>query len=840
MRKKIFIVTLLVFSCLAYSGEEIPITLKIKSYEKGFFKVIKSDSNKIYMSFSKFLSVIESNGYTNNRGILEAEVNSTDFIIIDTNKQVALFNNREQNFLKEDIMIINKDIYLSTDILRILGEIKYDESLLTLELYPNFELKYETMNEVYNNRNSLEKNNKSSKKLRGRTIFIENKPFTLGRLKFNYENSDLGNGFDNDTLSIDYTNRLLYGNFNTSLDLTDGVKWDTWNLKYDRSFFPFLKNKELIFGDSYTQNDNLSNIEIRGISLKSAKFTTQYGKTDITGYSSNGNIVELYKNNRLYEYQKVKNGKYVFKDIDVSSDTDLKVRIYDESNDYTEEFIVVKSFAEIQEKGQWDYQFNYGETRDTDEDQLDLRLLYGVANRLTVGGGYHQLGNIYIPKNENKFIEGIGICRLSIKSLPTTAKVTYQQNLKTEKINKFIEIKSELLKHDITIECKDYQYLLEDYYKKISLRASNRIGDYSYRLETTKEYYDLYKINQLDVQATRYFDRSYIEIGSDYEEYDGRDINETKLNLKISKSFTELTAILEASNTWKSNRKDEKEVGFRIQNYSSDSPLEYSLFSNTDLNKNYEVGFEISYDLYSGITGLFNMIGDDGKDNATAGVRIEKTVVLEKPLANTKSTNIENSWIYGKVFKDNNGNDIMDPGEEPMEGFIKVNGKKYIVNEKGEYLIDNISDYDYTTLDLSRYKMNPIYRVQDEQINVYGKTGAGLKLDIPIKRIMSISGGVMTNNMSLLKDTYVQILKNNKVVKEIKVDWDGFYMFEEVTAYNYDLKVIYRGLEKYEIDKDTLKLDIHNKSYIDNITFKIMGEEENNEETDYNVIFSCN
>ncbi|WP_028857562.1 fimbria/pilus outer membrane usher protein [Psychrilyobacter atlanticus] len=840
MKKRILIVALFIFSCLTYSNEEIPLTLKVKSYEQGFFKVIKSDSNKIYLSFSKFLSVIESNGYTNNNGLLKAEVNSSDFIIVDTNKQTILFNNNKQNFLKEDLMTINKDIYISTDILGILGEVKYDENSLTLELQPNFELKYETMNLIYNKRTNLENNNNKPKKLRGRTIFIENKIFTLGRLKLNYENSDLGNGFDNDTLSIDYTNRLLYGNFNTSLDLTDGVDWDTWNLKYDKSFLPFLKNKELIFGDSYTQNDNLSNHEIRGISLKSAKFTTQYGKTDITGYSNNGNIVELYKNNRLYEYQKVKNGKYIFKDIDVSSDTDLKVRIYDENNNYTEEFITVKSFAEIQEKGQWDYQFNYGENRDIDQDQLDLRLLYGVANRLTVGGGYHQLANRYIPKDENKFIEGIGICRLSTKILPTTAKATYQQNLKTEKINKFIEIKSELLGHDITIESRDYEYLLEDYYKKISLRANNRIGDYSYRLETTKEYYDLYKINELDVQATRYFDRSYIEIGSDYEEYDGRDINKTTLNLKISKSFTELTAILEASNTWKNNRKDEKEVGLRIQNYSSDSPLEYSLFSNTDLNKKYEVGLEISYDLYSGITGLFNMIGDDGKDHSTVGVRIEKTVILEKPLANTKSTNIENSWIYGKVFKDNNGNGIMDPGEEPMEGFIKVNGKKYIVNKKGEYLIDNVSDYDYTTLDLSRYKINHMYRVKDEQINVYGKSGAGLKLDIPVKRIMSISGEVVTNNMSLLKDTYVQLLKGNKIVKEVKVDWDGFYMFEEITAYNYDLKVVYKGLEKYEIDRNVLKLDIHNKSYIDNITFKIMGEEENNEETNYNVILSCN
>ncbi|MGB6129770.1 MAG: hypothetical protein WBG30_13575, partial [Psychrilyobacter sp.] len=63
---------------------------------------------------------------------------------------------------------------------------------------------------------------------------------------------------------------------------------------------------------------------------------------------------------------------------------------------------------------------------------------------------------------------------------------------------------------------------------------------------------------------------------------------------------------------------------------------------------------------------------------------------------------------------------------------------------------------------------------------------------------------------------------------------------EEVTAYNYDLKVVYKGLKKYEVDKDVIKLDIHNKSYIDNITFKIMGEEENNEEINYNVILSSN
>ncbi|MGB6128420.1 MAG: fimbria/pilus outer membrane usher protein, partial [Psychrilyobacter sp.] len=625
MKKTIFIIALFIFSYFTYSNEKIPLTLKVKSYEKGFFKVIKLDNHKIYISFSKFLSVIGSNEYTSNNGLLEAEVNSTDFIIIDTNKLLALFNNKELKFLKEDLMTINKDIYISTDILKILGEVKYDENLLTLELQPNFELKYETMNEVYNKRTNLENNNNKPKKLKGRTIFIENKLFTLGRLKLNYENSDLGSGFDDDTLTIDYTNRLLYGNFNTSVDLTDGVEWDTWNLKYDKSFLPFLKDKELIFGDSYTQNDNLSNNEIRGISLKSAKFTIQYGKTDITGYSNNGNIVELYKNNRLYEYQKVKNGKYAFKDIEVSSDTNLKVRIYDENNSYTEEFITVKSFAEIQEKGQWDYQFNYGENRDIDEDQLDLRLLYGVANKLTIGGGYHQLANVNIPKNENEFVEGIGVYRLSTKILPTTAKATYQQNLKTKKINTFIEIKSELLGHDITIESKDYEYLLEDYYKKISLRANNRIGEYSYRLETAKEYYDLYKINKLDVQATRYFDRSYLEIGSDYEEYEGRDLNETTLDLKFSKSFTKLTTILEASNTWKSNRKDEKEIGLRIQNYSSDSPLEYSLFSSTDLNKNYEVGFEVSYDLYSGITGLFNMIGDGGKDSSTIGVRIEKT-----------------------------------------------------------------------------------------------------------------------------------------------------------------------------------------------------------------------
>ena len=842
MKGRLVAVLLLITTGYIYALEEIPVSLRVGGYNHNFFKIMEEE-NKKYVSFPMFLKTIQGSSYSKD-GTIEALVSSETKIKIDTRERSLLFLGKKFYYGERDLISLNKDTYISLEILSIFGEVIYDEGMLDLRVTPYFRLNHEIEEAREKERRMLthRRSRKNDTVPEGEIIHMEDSPFSLGRVKINYENNDLGRGWEDDTFSAALNNRIAYGDFYTSAAVDRGVTWDTWRLTYDH----LLEGKELVIGDSYTQNDRLINSEIRGVGISAKNsFTAQYGRTTVTGYAPTGSIVELYKNNRLYAYQTAKESRYAFEDLQVSSTTDLRIRVYDERGNYTERSVTIKSFSEIQEAGKWDYQFNYGENREIHKNQLDLNLLYGVSQDLTIGGGFHQIAAEQIPPGEKEFAEGIGIWRNGGNILPFTVKSTLQQNLSTKEVNTYNEIKSRVLEQNLSLEYNDYSYVMSNLHREFNLRLDSSLGNYSYNTSYYKKYFTGSTDNHFDIEGTRYFDKYYITLKGEREW--GDDIDSYGFNTRFNISLKEYSLLLESYQQWNHRSERSDEISIRAQNYASRSPIDLSFFYKTNLDDEYEVGLDLSYDfdntiyeLLSGVSMLLGFTSSEEDSKFSKGIRIERTIVLETPLSPTKSTYLDQGWVYGRVFRDENSNGLMDEGEKPLKGSLRSNGVKYRVDENGRYFIDNLRNNEINKIDLGNYKVDPVYRSEVDKLFIRGEKGVGMKLDIPVRKVLSIVGEVLCSDRDILERTYIQMIKDGEVYRETRVEYDGFYMIEEVLADDYELKVVYKGEKDVEIDRESFLLQPGERSFITDADFTMKGREDYKKDIklDYNVVIN--
>lgn len=748
--KKIRILFFLALS-LGARGEDSYVSLRVKRYNHGFFKVSSLERN--YIDIEEFAEVIEGEVRVEGERV-EMILSPTAEVILDMEKNTVTYN-EEMTILKEgEVKIEGEKCLISIDLLERVGQVRYSEDDLLLEFTPDFPLRYEVKEEAVDRRMIFD--NKRNGETTPHEVTVAEAPlFTLGKVKGTYSNRDLEDS--EHTFDIDYTNRTLGGQLSTSIDTVEGdVSY--WNLTYD----DILKDKEIVIGDTTSNLSYLPNTGFEGLAIKSDSYSVKFGRVTIDGYAESGSVVELYKNGTLYDYVIAKGGEYSFENLEVNSSTEFLVRVYDEDSNYREEEIDLRSTRNIQEKGETDYNLFIGET----DDHKRLKageVYYGVNEGTTLGGGYISLEDDY----GGDFGQGSIIQRF--KALPLAYRLTVQSNGDDTDYEGAVYL--EVADHDLEYEFIRSQSDIYDFEDKdrISLGGS-REGVY-YDLAYTDEDESV----EYEADLSFYLKNVALETGYTHRK-DDEGVQSHIYSAKVSTPlWGRARGIAEIDIVDEEEKGLREEYEVRVQNYSSESSMEYSAFVRND-GEETRVGIEVSYDLIRGVTGTVNHYDGDTK----FGVRAEKTLVLDQMEVTDDS--MDESWVYGRIYYDENGNGIYDKEEKPAQGNILFNGEE-ISLEDGEYFIEGISPDGINKINISRFRMHPVWKAEDDYIYVEGRSGTGQRMDIPLVRMGNIPGA------SYLGAGTLEIYREGELVRSQETEEDGFFIVEDLPYGDYVLRV---------------------------------------------------
>jgi hypothetical protein len=254
------------------------------------------------------------------------------------------------------------------------------------------------------------------------------------------------------------------------------------------------------------------------------------------------------------------------------------------------------------------------------------------------------------------------------------------------------------------------------------------------------------------------------------------------------------------------------------------------------MREEYSVGLELKYRVTSWLEILGTLIRRNDNTNHGIGVDIEKTIILEKPL--TKNTNPppSRSWLEGRLFIDDNGNGVFDSNEKPLDGVeVKVGGKKCITDENGYYFIDDISSYKVNDLKIDKRTIDPMLEVANDKkyVKLYPATGG--EMDIPFQPISVIMGSIKILDKSvngvehfpIISQLYVQLKTlDGKLVKEKRMEPEGYYMLDKILPGKYLLTIDYRGDQKIIFKDSTKKINIKLDkygSYYEDYNFEVIS-----------------
>ncbi|GLI55342.1 hypothetical protein PM10SUCC1_08560 [Propionigenium maris DSM 9537] len=732
-------------------SEDNYVLFTVKKYNHGFFRVIEEE--KRYIGLEDFVEVIEGR-ITDTGSDLLVELSPVTSMRIDPERKTLTFKEEMIKVKDEDLMAVDEELYISIELLRRLGEVHYNKNDLLLEFKPDFKLRYEFEGDVRDERVIFDSLKKAEERKEERSVRrVENRLFSLGKVKGTYSNTDLETG--EHRFDLDYTSRILGGQFATSIDTVDG-KVSYWNHTYDQ----ILEDKDIVVGETNSNLAYFPNSSFKGIAIKSDSYTKEFGRSTIDGFAATGSVVELYKNGSLYDYQTVKNGRYSFEDVRVNSTTEFTVRIYDESSNYTEEEIDLKSSRNLQEKGGYDYNLFLGET----EEEEELRageVFYGITEDTTLGGGYLSL--------EDEYAEDFGQGSIIHKSdyLPLTYRFSSQSNGREADIMGNIYL--EVLNYDIDYEFIEAESDIYDFESKRSLSAGSKHENFYYDLTYTEED----EKREYEVDLSYYYTNISFETGYIHriEEDEGRShIYRGRISAPLkggARGIAEMDIIDEDEGT-------EIEYEVRLQNYTQKSPLEYAIFVRKDTEE-VRGGLELSYDLVEGLTGIFNYSDSHGR----FGVRAEKTIILDRMAV--VSDALDDSWIYGRIYYDENLNGIYDSGEKLAEGTILFRDEEFDVRE-GEYFIGEVSSEHINEINISRFRVLPEWKAESDYIYVEGRAGTGQRIDIPLTRRGDIAGTLEGGQST------IRVYQGALLIREQESEADGFFILENLPYGNYIIK----------------------------------------------------
>lgn len=819
-KEKIILLFCILKSIVFSSPEEAYIELGMRKQKNEFYRVLlDEDTQEIYLGVGEFVDFIKAPDLKFDRNKLRIKGKIDEDIQLDI------------RIPKEATIEMDDDVFIKLEDLKTYFHIKdyvWDEERYALNLNPEFKTPKEQLEEL-NAQRSLLALNKKERDLMNNDDYIEGKKSWIspGILKLVYANDDFQE--DGYSFDIDYGTELLYGEFQVSQKVYPESSLDYIRLQYANVLGDYF----LSFGDFYLESDSIFDAErsLRGVSFSKNEY---YGirvdnTTIIEGQAYNANLVELYRNGFLSDFQLMTGDNFRFNVNNVSSTDRYTVKIFYRDGRKEIKEIYILGNQNILNKGESDFVLQGGQGVNEKKMQYLGKYSYGLTKDMTFS-----LGTSFLENNEGEkydVLEAGVVYRFGFEEYPTLISGTALEELNSSELNfkGLIEQKlpwnSNLVFRYETYGNKTAERLKRE--ETYSVEINKNFTNWSTSLGYTKDIYtdDNYHGVYLNLDYTL---ASNIRLSLNNEYYKDYTPNEnikklegygTEARITYS-ALNGMVAILEGKINYEENKKVEDEIKLGI----AKAPSIDGFFKNIDTS------FEIGHSSEKGtfFEMRFTYIFDDNiyiefpdirtEDKKTrVGGRIEKAFYLGNPLLPINNNNVTDGWVEGKVFVDENANGIMDNKETVYEGAqVTTSGGDSIVNSSGKYVIGNISSRDIHVVEVNRESIDPMLIQGKEIIKFKGATSSGMKVDIPLVPVSMITGVIEADDEveerkfnGILSGMDIILKKDGDEVRRTQPEIDGYYFFEDILPGDYIVEIISNSKRyKGKFDKEKMKVKI--------------------------------
>lgn len=690
------------------------------------------------------------------------------------------------------------------------------------------------------------------KRKRFLTVPIENKEeevlkirrnsFTPGILSLNFNWSDFNSG-DMD-LTYQYDSIFLYGELSLSGDIYESQSLDFYRQDYDN----IIDGKTISLGKTALFNSpslfrGSSGIKGFSINRKNIDYTTssEKGEETIEGFAPISSTVEIYQNSFLIDFQIVGNeGFFKFSNIQSSSFSDnYTIKIYDEKGFFLEErrysSLLKNNFMS---KGETDYQLAFGEEDDDDNLVGGVDFYWGIFKRLTYNPGFYYTDEKGEEEDDDEdetdsYNFGSKVVKNSFLYRSKMIRYPYYTKLST-----FTDLEERANSYDWEYKQKLFWDLQLDLYYTKNENDLEEVAEYSdnYSISLKKNWRKLYVTSGYEVtdewdnskeenytfnSSYRYNNKIRVSFEEEYDKTDNSHQTTVGLDYSLEKN---LSLSFDTGIYW-GNDEDTKYYSLILSKSPSRKDSNYSF--STGLDYIYDEGdnewdFFIAVNYYFGEGGTFTGRYDDD-NNETFGLNYKKSFNLAKPLKTHPVNNNSGAWVEGYIFLDKNSNGIFDEDDIPFDNVeIASGGINTLSDKKGYYYLGGLASKNPMEIKYSYNNLDPTLMNLNESKKIEIAPTCGYEYNIPLVRSSGIMGSInFSENLKInertkamiLARTKVELIKNDKIIKEIPVEPGGFFLTEGLKPGIYTLKANYLGVKDIKFKNKNLTLNINPTKY---------------------------
>ena len=707
-------------------------------------------------------------------------------------------------FSQNECKVIDDDLYIDLNVIK--NKLPFDEAEwsgenLKLTLNPTFVLPYEERekSKVERLRLNDQKSNKKYRVVRNKNTLI-----SPGLLKINFMKNDIENAEEN--INLEYGTQFLYGDLYINQKLKPQSELENYKWTYNDLY----KENDLVIGDFYLRTPDFLrvNSSVEGISFgkENTYSSTENNVTIIEGEAQGADIIELYQNGMLIDYKNPTTRRFEFKIRERNYGGEYSLKIYYKNGQIENRKVYTLSDVSILNKDEVNYNIQYGKS--DEKLQSIFQVDYGVTDDLSLGIGVMNLFSE--NKREFNIVKSELAYRTNFDSFPTllSLKNFYEYDKKENSYE--LKIDQKLKDINLIFKRDEYsKYLGEEnnvkYHNEIGLLKEfslNRIA-FGYLEEVDFKNNEKESGYYLSLE-NRSFRNYSLFIDTEYKKNRS---NEKIIEINPGITYTGFNNISLLFQSNIENRDSEKNVDYSVKMLSrrrkiKDSSIEYNFSGEVRYNDADKFLFTLDFNLY--FDGLFYLelpVNRSEENDYTVGINAEKVIDLSNLKRVVKDREVDNSWIFGKVFIDTNSNKIYDKGEKTISDIkIIVDGKKFQTNSKGEYISDGLLPQEKYKVEIDRKSIDPMLKQIENNVRVETKASVGTEYNIPVQAISMVTGNILKGE-GISSDEFIRIVsmttivleKNGEFYKEIDPEFDGLYFFDDVLPGEYDLKFNYLG-----------------------------------------------
>ncbi len=805
------------------------ITLRVGGYLKQEFYEVKSDfDGNIYIDIKDFLALTELSEYS------RLAIDQSNITLV---MAASLFADKKERQIKKELKNLNSitfegRLYLDQQAMSELLPLKAVNWLAekyTLTISPDFNLPLDNRVNAERRKRLIEADKNSGQSSQEEDLFMpeDRRIIDLGMLKLRYDIDDFGNFFekgaeqDRGDVEMEYSSQLLYGDFNLRQNLYATGELENISLKYPYIF----KDKTVTLGDNFIQGNDILGYDskIRGISVSDNGYTVKRSGREVTirGEAPKNALVEIYQNGKVADYQNVEGSEYEFT-VEMRSNKDtFKIKIYDRNGVLLEErSINVMQGRNFLSRGEWDYNFFYGQNPQGENNAWDDRkfaIAYGLTNNLSYAFDYYDTRNADKLYKYAKHRTGY---RFSNLVVPLLVNFDYYDSLTDSSQGYLGELQSEVFAHKLSYSYQHYTHLLAEDESKDSYQEAEISGDYgrsdyffrfshkNYQDRTEEKYqtglsYDISKALRMK-----------LDLGKTVKKQTQRQSNQTA---KIAFNYARGDFSYNVDAGYDQGRYTRWQYSARLRKrLSKDDKYSYNVKVNYNKNDLFSltIGFEYKFSAFLKMDYDYN---SDRDDMHKVGASYETVINLKKPFAENNTKDPDNGYLEGTIFIDKNGNGQKEADEAPLQGVgVGIGQNKVTTTREGTFYLSNISPYRSNKLvyDYSGTMVDPTLRANSVQA-VQLIPASGKKIAVGLVPLSLIMGSISLPEEIEAKVrnkffSYAEIIvkKDGSYYASIKPEYDGFFVVQDLQPGEYSLTVNYLGREQIKLEKELLEVRV--------------------------------